>query len=69
MSTSHRAAGHAAPSEQKISTAATGLAAWLGGVAFCVGLGVSGPTWLAAVLTVLSMALVAVGVVRARRGR
>jgi hypothetical protein len=50
-----------------LSTFATGLAAWLGGVAFCVGVGVSAPVWVAGVLTMLSMAIVAAGAVRARR--
>jgi hypothetical protein len=55
--------------DQKLSRMASGLAAWLGGVAFCIGLGVSGPVWVAAVLTVLSTALVAGGALRAHRSR
>jgi membrane protein implicated in regulation of membrane protease activity len=39
-----------------LSTFVGGLSAWLGGVAFCVGFGVSAPAWMALVLTVLSVA-------------
>ena len=39
-----------------LSTFVGGLSAWLGGIAFCVGFGVSAPAWMALVLTVLSLA-------------
>ena len=38
-----------------VSSVAGGLSAWLGGVAFCVGVGVAAPTWVALPLTVLSV--------------
>ena len=40
----------------KISSFAGGLSAWLGGVAFCVGFGVSAPSWVALILTVFILA-------------
>ena len=36
---------------------ATGLSAWLGGVAFSVGVGHWAPMWLAGVLTILSVGI------------
>jgi Flp pilus assembly protein TadB len=50
---SQRAAG------DKAASFATGLSAWLGGVAFSVGVGHWAPMWLAAVLTALSVMLAA----------
>jgi hypothetical protein len=38
-----------------VSSVAGGLSAWLGGVAFCVGVGVAAPMWVALPLTVLSV--------------
>jgi hypothetical protein len=68
MSVSH----HMTPTAEKstrMSTFFGGLAAWLGGVAFCFGFGVTGPTWVAAVLTVLSAAAVGVSRAVAQRTR
>jgi membrane protein implicated in regulation of membrane protease activity len=39
-----------------LSSFAGGLSAWLGGVAFCVGFGVTAPGWVALVVTVLAVA-------------
>jgi hypothetical protein len=38
-----------------LSGFAGGLSAWVGGVAFCVGVGLAAPTWIALPLTVLSV--------------
>ena len=38
-----------------LSSFAGGLSAWAGGVAFCVGVGVAAPTWVALPLTVVSV--------------
>jgi hypothetical protein len=43
----------------KWASFASGLSAWLGGVAFSVGVGHWAPTWVAAALTVPSVALAA----------
>jgi predicted MFS family arabinose efflux permease len=45
----------------------TGLSAWLGGVAFCIGFGVSAPVWVAGVVTVLSVAFARLGARAQRR--
>ncbi len=45
---------------------ASGLSAWLGGVAFCIGFGIHAPIWVAGGLTVLSLAFAGLG---ARAGR
>jgi hypothetical protein len=47
---------------------ASKLSAWFGGVAFCIGFGVSAPVWVAGGLTVLSLALAGLGA-RASRSR
>jgi hypothetical protein len=44
----------------------SGFAAWLGGVAFCIGFGVTAPTWVAAALTVPILAVSAASRVAAR---
>ena len=46
----------------------SGLSAWLGGVAFCIGLGISAPVWVAGGLTVLSLAFAGLGARVRRRG-
>ena len=46
---------------------AAGLSAWLGGVAFCIGFGISAPVWVAAVATVLSIAFGRLGAQAQRR--
>ena len=45
---------------------ASGLSAWFGGVAFCIGFGINAPIWVAGALTVLSLAFAGLG---ARAGR
>jgi hypothetical protein len=47
---------HAAPRRQTMSLSrfAWGLSAWFGGLAFCFGFGVTAPSWVALVLTVLA---------------
>jgi hypothetical protein len=37
----------------RLSSFAGGLSAWLGGVAFCIGFGITAPSWVALILTVL----------------
>jgi hypothetical protein len=58
MSNTKTARTHAAPRRQTMSTSrfAWGLSAWLGGLAFCIGFGVSAPAWVALALTVLAAA-------------
>ena len=48
-------------------TVVTGLSAWLAGVGFCVGLGITAPVWVAAIVTVLSIALSRLGAQAKRR--
>jgi DHA1 family inner membrane transport protein len=48
---------------------ATGLSAWLGGIAFCIGVGLTAPTYVAAGLTVLSVAISGLSFTARRRGR
>jgi hypothetical protein len=50
------------------ATVATGLSAWLGGVAFCIGFGIDAPIWVAGALTVLSLAFARLGARDGRRG-
>jgi membrane protein implicated in regulation of membrane protease activity len=52
---------------QNLTTFLNGLAAWLGGIAFCFGSGVTGPKWIAAILTVVSVAAATIARARARR--
>jgi hypothetical protein len=62
-------AATAAAKSQSMTTFLSGLAAWLGGVAFCFGSGLTGPRWVAAIVTVLSIAAVTLSRVCARRTR
>jgi MFS transporter, DHA1 family, inner membrane transport protein len=48
---------------------ATGLSAWLGGVAFCAGFGITAPAWVAGPLTVLSVGISVLYMTAGRRGR
>jgi predicted MFS family arabinose efflux permease len=48
---------------------ASGLSAWLGGVAFCAGVGLTAPTWVAAPLTVLSVGIAAITGALVRRNK
>jgi hypothetical protein len=50
-----------------MATFLNGLAAWLGGIAFCFGSGLADPRWIAAILTVASIAAVAMSRAWARR--
>ena len=54
-------------SNSKAITIANGFAAFLSGVAFCLGLGMSAPVWVAAAMTVLSIAIATVARVQGRR--
>ena len=54
-------------SRENALTLATGLSAWLGGVAFCIGFGVSAPVWVAGVVTVLSVGFGRLGALAQRR--
>jgi hypothetical protein len=57
--TSQSSADHGTGSTRKrtvaLSSFAGGLSAWVGGVAFCVGMGVAAPTWVALPLTAVSV--------------
>lgn len=64
-----RKADAAADRALKASSFGTGLSAWLGGVAFSVGVGQWAPMWVAAVLTVLSAGIFAASSALARSGR
>ena len=35
------------------ATVATGLSAWLGGVAFCIGFGIDAPLWVAGLIQLI----------------
>jgi hypothetical protein len=60
-----------ASAEQKrdvaLASFAGGLSAWLGGVAFCIGFGVTAPGWVALVLTVFAATAAGVSRIVARR--
>ena len=63
---------HASQSKRFINPAnavtfIAGLSAWLGGIAFCIGFGVDAPVWVAAVVTVLSVAFSRLGARMQRR--
>jgi predicted MFS family arabinose efflux permease len=48
-------------------TIASGLSAWLGGVAFSIGFGISAPVWVAGAATVLSLTFARLGARAQRR--
>jgi predicted MFS family arabinose efflux permease len=54
-------------SRENVISLITGLSAWLGGVAFCIGFGVNAPVWVAGVVTVLSVAFARIGARAQRR--
>jgi hypothetical protein len=52
-----------------VGSFATGLSAWLGGIAFCFGFGITAPAWVAGPLTVLSVGVSVLYMTVSRRGR
>lgn len=51
----------------RLSSFAGGLSAWLGGAAFCIGFGITAPSWVALILTVAVLAAGKVSQVLLRR--